>query len=118
MLSIKTVVFRNDFARIAVQIKAGAGVATREAADEIVAMAKDLVPVRTGALGDSIEAGPGGAGGGYQVRAGNDEVDYAAYVEFGTVNMAAEPFFWPAVEHVSMHWEEICETAIFGGLKL
>lgn len=54
--------------------------------------ARELAPVRTGFLRDSIVA--------YEVRPGTWHVDarapYAAYVEYGTRYMHAQPFMTPA----------------------
>jgi HK97 gp10 family phage protein len=54
-----------------------------KAGNEILASAKSLVPVLTGALQDSgtFEIDDSGVG---HVVFGGGEVDYAAYVEFGT----------------------------------
>lgn len=81
--------------------------ALAKSADEIVALARSLVPVDDGALKASIGwtwgAAPRGAialasgsAGGLTVTvfAGSDEAFYARWVEFGTVKMAARPFFF------------------------
>lgn len=85
--------------------------AMAEAADDIVAMMKSLVPERTGALRDSIgwtwgQAPKGsiivstlkGAGVGgdltITIYAGNAEAYYARWVEFGTQKMKAQPYFY------------------------
>lgn len=81
--------------------------ALAKSADEIVRLAKSLVPVNTGALRDSIgwtwgrapkgslaiaEANVGGLT--LTVFAGNDEAFWARWVEFGTVKMAKQPYFF------------------------
>lgn len=78
-------------------------------ADEMVAVAKRLAPVDSGALRDSIGwtwgQPPGGsvklasatqAGETLTVYAGDSEAFYARWVEFGTVTAAAQPYFFPA----------------------
>lgn len=84
--------------------------AIEKSADEIVALAKSLVPVEEGELRESIgwtwgEAPEGsmviaqGSGEGLTITiyAGNDEAFYARWVEFGTQQGAeASPFFFPA----------------------
>lgn len=87
-------------------------------ADEVVALAKNLVPVDQGDLRDSIGwtwgDPPKGSiilgnikrSGKAQARkdagllitiyAGNDQAYYARWVEFGTVHMTAQPFFYPS----------------------
>lgn len=84
--------------------------AIEKSADEIVALAKSLVPVDEGPLRESIgwtwgEAPEGsmaiaqGSSEGMTITiyAGNDEAFYARWVEFGTQQGAeANPFFFPA----------------------
>jgi HK97 gp10 family phage protein len=83
----------------------------RRGAEQTAKSARALVPVRTGALRASIRAER--TPGGYAVRAGGGAVDYAAYVEFGTRRMAAQPYLRPALE--SVQWERIARVAISGG---
>jgi len=76
-------------------------------AQRIERMAKILCPVRTGYLRSSIRSdvlGEDGAyasaGGSYRgTRGAMRDVDYAVYVNYGTVKMQARPFFTNAVEH-------------------
>ena len=80
--------------------------ALAELAERIVDDAKALCPVDTGSLRRSIryERDPDGgvviaAGGGGVVNPRTRrEVDYAAYVEFGTSRTPAQPFLQPALE--------------------
>lgn len=73
------------------------------AANRIVVLMQQLAPVYKdeahgdppGSLRDSITATADGDA--VKITAGNDDVRYAAYVEYGTTKMAAEPFFWPAI---------------------
>lgn len=58
---------------------------------------RELVPVKSGALKNSIaieRISPGE----YEISAGDEEVDYAAAVEFGTYKMSARPYFTPGLE--------------------
>lgn len=70
------------------------------AAEEVAAKAKELAPVLTGALRDSIrvehplDASPQAEA---QVVAG---VPYSAYVEFGTTDTPMHPFLRPAADAV------------------
>lgn len=71
-----------------------------EAAEAVLEAARRRVPVgETGALRDSlhIEDTPGG---GKRVVA---DTEYAAFVEFGTSLMAAEPYLRPAVDEAGLH---------------
>lgn len=98
--------------RIEAQIRA----ALEKSADEIVAMAKALVPVDSGALRDSIGwtwgDPPSGAmvlgtakegemritiyAGTRDKKLGDADAFYARFVEFGTQKMSAQPFFYPS----------------------
>jgi len=106
--------------KLTVDLVASVEQATRAAmetsADELVAMMKRLVPVDTGALRESIGWTWGSAPKGSVVVAesaadsrglkitvyagtrdkslGDADAFYARFVEFGTVKMAAEPFFF------------------------
>jgi HK97 gp10 family phage protein len=85
--------------------------ALAKSAEEVAAMARRLAPVESGALRASIgwtfgKAPEGSmvlAEGGSDdtdlrviVYAGSDRAFYARWQEFGTVQMAANPFFFPA----------------------
>lgn len=71
---------------------------TRSAADHVVEAARGRVPVVTGALRDAIHVERDDRGIGELVVAGNANVSYAHFVEYGTVNMAAHPFLVPSAE--------------------
>lgn len=87
--------------------------AMETSADEIVSLAKGLVPADTGSLRDSIGWTWGKAPKGVltlgkvksdavdsgftiTIYAGNSEAFYARWVEFGTQNMTARPYFYPS----------------------
>lgn len=87
--------------------------AMETSADEIVALAKNLVPVDKGDLKDSIgwtwgkapkgamtlgtvQANEVDSGFTITIFAGNSEAYYARWVEFGTQKMAAQPYFYPS----------------------
>lgn len=83
-------------------------VANEASASEMVSIAKNLASFEDGTLQQSIRMSRGLRPTSFQVeaggptttklvRAGHDaEYDYALGVEFGTQNMRARPFFWPA----------------------
>lgn len=71
--------------------KIAAGVA--KGAEEVCAEAKELCPVDTGALRDSIYVQHGFL----SAQVGTD-LEYAPCVEFGTYKMAAQPFLVPALK--------------------
>nr|DAE48851.1 MAG TPA: tail component [Caudoviricetes sp.] len=87
--------------------------AMETSSDEIVALAKNLVPVDKGDLKDSIGWTWGKAPKGAMtlgkvqsdgvdseftitIYAGNSEAYYARWVEFGTQKMGAQPYFYPS----------------------
>jgi HK97 gp10 family phage protein len=88
--------------------------AMEQSANEIVALMKSLVPVDTGDAQMSIswtwgdapkgsmvlgKVRQGGKGAGnlvITIFAGGGEAFYARFLEFGTKNMPAHPFFYPA----------------------
>lgn len=76
-----------------------------QSADEMVSLAKGLVPKDTGVLASTIEKGPGRHDLSVQVRAGGEattvpardgqgEYDYSRGIEFGNSNTPESPFFW------------------------
>lgn len=66
-------------------------------ADAIVADARRLVPVDTGALKGTIRHTGVDLDGTVDVVAGDATVDYAGYVEYGTGRGPAQPYMRPAV---------------------
>lgn len=76
-----------------------ARLAVAHVGEEVAAKAKELAPVDTGALRDSIASHMASDAGAAKAEILAD-VPYAAFVEFGTANMAAEPYLRPALEAV------------------
>lgn len=58
-----------------------------------LAKAQELVPVDTGALRDSLFVAPTDDG-----EVIGSDLDYALFVELGTVHMAAQPYLTPAMQ--------------------
>lgn len=67
-------------------------------AEQIAELARQLAPVDTGALRESIHVEPA-ENGVVRVVA---SVPYAVYVEYGTARMAAQPFLTPATQHTNV----------------
>lgn len=67
-----------------------------KSADELVAQIERLAPVDEGDLRDSAEARPGEHELQRVVTVGDDVAFYARWVEFGTVENAPQPYFFPA----------------------
>jgi HK97 gp10 family phage protein len=64
-------------------------------ARNVASIARQLVPVRTGQLRDSIAVSESSLGT-VRVEVG---APYGIFVELGTHNMGAQPFMFPAVEN-------------------
>ncbi len=77
-------------------LRAGIPEALKEMAEEVVDAAQGFAPVRTGRLRDSIAV----------ISVTDTEAiigagaPYAAFVEFGTMHMAARPFMRPALAFI------------------
>lgn len=61
--------------------------------------AREMCPVDTGRLRSSIQHKPGQDRNGFYVEVGTN-VDYAAFVEFGTSRQRAQPYLRPALAEV------------------
>ena len=72
-----------------------------EAGQEGEALSKALVPVRTGALRDSIRFRTTTERGWTFLLLAQATMDYASFVEYGTSRMAPRPYFEPGVEHAA-----------------
>lgn len=101
--------------------------ALAEALDEIgemvVQRARELCPVDTGRLRNSITHRMGGGGFsfpgmgasvGKEVTVGSN-VEYAAYVELGTSKMDAQPFLRPAAEDYAGEYRRVVEEHMRDG---
>ena len=74
----------------------GAG-AVHAAAEQCAGIARELVPVDTGALKGSICA----VSGGRYAASAVASAPYAAMVEYGTGKMAAQPYMMPAAQRTA-----------------
>jgi HK97 gp10 family phage protein len=83
----------SDLATAPLRAQVECALAVRKAARTIEREAKALAPVRTGHLKNSIHSQVRGLAG--FVRA---STSYANYVEYGTSEMAPEPYMRPAAE--------------------
>jgi len=80
-----------------------------EVGEAAVGHAKDIVPVDTGALRDSINYSLSDRA----VILHADE-EYAAYVELGTMYQNAQPYLRPAVEDYQGEYKDIAESIYRG----
>ncbi len=74
-------------------------------AEDVADLARAYVPVETGRLQESITAGPTGV---------TTDVEYAGFVEYGTSDMAAEPYMRPAADTVDQTGALEAGAAILG----
>lgn len=108
--------------------------AMEKSAEEITELARSLVPVDSGELRASIGWNWGDAPSGSMVLgevrtgstagnerilvyAGNDHAYYGRWVEFGTVKMRAQPFFFPAYRAVRKRVRGRVQRAIRNAAK-
>jgi len=99
-------------AAIPLEVRKAAQPAVTKQAENLASTMRQIVPVDSGDLKDSIEVTPGGKvtpaysqpGGSMTVpenaaavTVGNHAVRYGHLVEYGTAKAPAHPFFWPSV---------------------
>lgn len=70
--------------------------------------AKDMTPVRTGNLRDSINNRPAGT---HSQEIGT-KVEYAGFVELGTSKMRAQPYLRPAAENYADEYVNIIRSVL------
>lgn len=90
-------IVENKFPQIIAGMEAKADAIVTKTAMDLEAHAKSRAPVDTGTLKNSIQATRVGVAH-WRIVVG---ADYGMYVEWGTVNMAAQPFFQPAIQAVT-----------------
>lgn len=110
--NIAVVITYNRLNDLASELHAEASRVVRKTARDIEEGAKSIVPVDTGNLKNSI-----------QVKEQDDlnatigihegsHVEYAAYVEYGTHRMAAQPYLTPAAERARPSFNEAMERLL------
>jgi HK97 gp10 family phage protein len=89
-----------------------------EAAGVVMARQKQLVPVKTGALRDSIVARPEtGKDAAILITAGGGPVQYADDVEFGTTSRPAQPYFFAGYHEAKKRAGKIIRDAMHAAIK-
>jgi HK97 gp10 family phage protein len=85
------------FAALSATLRRNIAGAVNGAAESCVSLGQQLAPVDTGYMRDHIRQIDTATS--EQLRAVvESEADYSVFVEYGTVNMDAQPFFTPAFE--------------------
>lgn len=88
-----------DFAGLSRRMKTGIAEELNVAAAEGVSLAKQLAPVDTGFMRDHISQTETATPQNPRITI-ESEADYSEFVEYGTVNMEAQPFMTPAFEMI------------------
>jgi HK97 gp10 family phage protein len=70
-------------------------------ANEVKEEAKLIVPVKTGKLRESIEINKEDQ---ENIKIGS-KVDYAIFVELGTIKQSAQPFLRPAIDNITSKYK-------------
>lgn len=87
-----SITYDNSLEEIAQRIEGSLGEIIAAGADAVCESAKSMCPVDTGALRSSISVSTDGNRA--EISA---NTDYAAYVEFGTSQMAPQPYLVPSL---------------------
>lgn len=112
MAKVVKVLF-NHIPRIKAAVPGNLERTVRGAALQCETYAKDIVPVDTGALKNSIQAKPESP----QVWEVAPHTEYAIYVEFGTYKMRAQPYMRPAAEKIRKAFPQLVTQAIVEAVK-
>ena len=86
-----------DFAALSERMRRNIADTLNEGADSCVSLAQQLSPVDTGFMRDNIKQTETASASNLKAVM-ESEADYSAFVEYGTINMEAQPFFTPAFE--------------------
>lgn len=101
-MSIQIVITADHTQEIIAKAHEAVAAAVRDAAAQLESRAKEMAPVRTGALRDSIHTEMDGD---LVAQVGSD-LDYSVYQEYGTSRMPAHPFMTPAAEEARQIFED------------
>lgn len=108
MLNVEVTITHDRFPEIIAKLPNLAHDMVAKAASDVEARSKQICPVRTGALKNSINTEflePALASVG-------PNMDYSIYVEYGTYKMAAQPYMRPAADVVRPKFIEACERVL------
>jgi len=86
-----------NFAALSAKMRGNIAEVLNEGANSCVSLAQQLSPVDTGYMKEHI-AQKDEANADNLKASVESEADYSVFVEYGTVNMEAQPFFTPAFE--------------------
>jgi HK97 gp10 family phage protein len=103
-MSSVTLVLRSDEANK--KLLEEASRALNDAASSMAGLAQQLAPVDTGYMRDHILQTQEATESNLESIV-ESQADYSLYVEFGTVNMDAQPFFTPAFESAKRQLDKV-----------
>lgn len=86
-----------DFAALSRKVRGNIADELNSGAESCISLAKQLAPVDTGFMRDNITQTENATPEHLRVTM-ESQADYSAFVEYGTVNMEAQPFMTPAFE--------------------
>jgi HK97 gp10 family phage protein len=103
-----------DMSKFGITAQIQSAAIVKRTAYQVEATAKQLCPVDTGFLRNSINTTYGAGGGEFaaEVKAG---ASYAMYVEYGTSRAAPQPFMGPALNAHTDEFEQAMYTNVFAG---
>lgn len=102
---------KSDLTKIAQQAPRLANQALHQTANDIISLTKQLAPIDTGALQRSYKVNPVSD---TTIQVGSD-IDYAPFVEFGTVNQTSQPHLTPAFHQSEGTFKARLKQAIENG---
>lgn len=108
MLNVEITITHDRFPEIIAKLPNLAHDMVAKAAYEVEEISKQICPVRTGALKNSINTEflePA-------LAAVGPNMDYSIYVEYGTYKMAAQPYMRPAADVVRPKFIKYCENVL------
>lgn len=108
-MPVTVTITRNRIGSIFADIRRAAAEIVKETAGQLAETDRQLVPVLTGALRDSIRIEPQDDLH-MTVIEGDSEIDYGTYVEFGTKRQVAQPHFTPACEVAKRYFDRELRT--------
>ena len=109
---------RNDLGRfVNAKVTPGVEASLNAVGQLIVATAKAIVPVRTGFLQSRITYVVNHVGTTMVCTVFVDDVPYAAFIEFGTWKMSAQPYIRPAVDEARSAIKELFRSSISLGVS-
>lgn len=119
--SFRIEVQKNNLPQLPARTRRKLADALREIGAQVESRAKELVPVDTGELRDSIRAEGGLWRGAGDSRPAEVEVvataPHATFIELGTVKAPAQPFLAPAVESVRGEFQDAIARAVEEGAR-